>query len=355
MKILEIPHYQDDYECMWNGIEDLYIQDTGETLPPSLFFILSSFGSFCYMKTPKSDIKRMIALGDGRTKQMYQFLAPIVGFDYTHYSYSTYDKAIKKAKSEIDCGHPAILGALDMYYIPYFPSLYHQEHIPFHYVFMIDYDDDKNCIYVLDCGRQEIQEISYTDLQYAWDCSYPGLSKPYTICKVRMHASKCKEQIVSEALIKKGNMFLYPKVSFVGIKGFEKFIKDLPNLKIELSKKEYDKILLHMVTFLGTVPTVPNALQGIKEPDEIKYDGGFDKMARVLYDLGKEYKNDTWLKAAILFDQGAHVMETVKHIIVDYLIENEDKTDELAILFTRIKNIMIESYTMIIKTEKMSL
>ncbi len=32
------------------------------------------------MKTPKSDLKRKIAFGDGRTKQMYEFLAPIVGY-----------------------------------------------------------------------------------------------------------------------------------------------------------------------------------------------------------------------------------------------------------------------------------
>ena len=52
--IIEIVHRVDDYVCMWNGVEDLYIRDTGETLPPKFFFMLSSFGGFCYMKTPKS-------------------------------------------------------------------------------------------------------------------------------------------------------------------------------------------------------------------------------------------------------------------------------------------------------------
>jgi hypothetical protein len=44
-------------------------------------FSLSSFGSFCYIKTPKSAIKRIVVLGDERTKHMYKFLAPIVGFE----------------------------------------------------------------------------------------------------------------------------------------------------------------------------------------------------------------------------------------------------------------------------------
>ncbi len=36
-KLIALKHHEDDYECMWNGIEDLYIRDTGEKLPPSFF------------------------------------------------------------------------------------------------------------------------------------------------------------------------------------------------------------------------------------------------------------------------------------------------------------------------------
>ena len=31
-------HRMDDHACMWNGVEDLYIRDTGETLSPKFFF-----------------------------------------------------------------------------------------------------------------------------------------------------------------------------------------------------------------------------------------------------------------------------------------------------------------------------
>ena len=85
--IVQLKHHFDDYECMWNGIEDLYINQTGEQLPPSFFFVLAGFGSFCYMKTNKDEFKRMVAFGDGRTKKMYEFLAPIVGFEYKHYEH----------------------------------------------------------------------------------------------------------------------------------------------------------------------------------------------------------------------------------------------------------------------------
>lgn len=236
-KLITLKHHLDDYECMWNGIEDLYIQDTKEELPPSFFFSLSSFGSFCYMKTPKSDLKRMVALGDGRTKQMYEFLAPIVGFEYKHYEYKTFDQAIKKAKAEIDAGHPTVLGALDMYYLPYDSKLYLGEHIPFHYVLMVGYDDDAKQIYLYDCGRKDVQTLSYDELCHAWNCSYPGLSKPNTVCTIRMNTTKNKYQIAEEALAIKSKIFLHPPVKFLGRKGLEKFIQELPTLKKQANKR----------------------------------------------------------------------------------------------------------------------
>ena len=346
-RLINLKHHVDDYECMWNWIENLYIQDTGEKLPPSFFFTLSSFGSFCYMKTLKSDRKRMVALGDGRTKQMYEFLAPIVGFVYKHYEYKTFEQAIKKAKLEIDAGYPPVLGALDMYYLPYFSKLYHVEHIPFHYVLMVGYDDDAQCIYLLDCGREEVLSLSYEELHRAWDCSYPGLSKPNTVCAVRMNATKNKYQIAKEALTKKSEIFLNPPVSFIGRKGFQKFINELPKLKAELVKEDYDKILTNMVAFFGTVPTIPNALKGIREPDEVNFDGGFDKMSRVLIDMGREYGNEVWLEAAGCFEAGAEIIFEISNVIVDYLTVENDRIDELPGLFTKVMDIITDGFVLL--------
>lgn len=339
-KQIELAHHMDDYECMWNGIEDLYISGTGEKLPPSLFFVLASFGSFCYMKTNKSEIKRMLALGDGRTKQMYAFLAPIVGFEYKHCEYGTFEKALAKAKAEIDAGFSCVLGALDMYYLPYFTKLCHAEHIPFHYVLMVGYDDDAGCAAINDCGRQETLFLPYDDLRLAWNCSYPGLSKPNTVCTVRMHAQKSKYEIAKEALAKKREMFLNPPVGFIGASGFEKFISELPDWKKELSKEEYDRILFNMVQFFGTVPTVPNALLGVDEPDEVAFGGGFDKASVVLSQLGMEYRDDAMTRAAVIFGEGAAVISGIKDVITDYLSNGQDRTEELPALFTEVLTVM---------------
>lgn len=339
-RIIDIPHRVDDYVCMWNGTEDLYIRDTGEKLPPKFLFSLSSFGSFCYMKTPKAELKRMVAFGDGRTKQMYEFMAPIVGFKYKVYECKSFEKALAKIKSEIDSGFPCMIGALDMYYLPQFEKIYHIEHIPFHYELAVGYDEEEKVLFFNDCGREGILSISFDELKLAFDCSYPGLSKPNTVWAIRMNSAKNKYQIAKEALCKKKEMFLNPPVGFIGYKGFRKFIKELAKWKEELSKEDYDKILFNIVQFFGTVPTVPNALRGIDEPDEIEFCGGFDKISVVLSGLGKEYNDESMLKAADIFLEGAPIISKIKTIIVDYLAKNCDSTNDLPGLFTQAADIM---------------
>lgn len=351
-KTIQLQHHFDDYECMWNGIEDLYIEKTSEQLPPSFFFSMASFGSFCYLKTDKAKIKRMVVLGDGRTRQMYQFLAPIVGFDYHFCEFKSFAQAIKKAKKEVDDEHPVVLGALDMYYLSYFSTMYHAEHIPFHYFMMTGYDDKAEVITLLDCGRQEPQQLSYSNLEKAWNCSYDGLSKPFTLCTVRMNSDKNKDRIAKEVLREKAERFLNPPVGFIGYKGMEKFIKELPEWKIRLSKEEYDKVLFNMVQFYGTVPTIPNVLRGSEEPDEVNFCGGFDKISRILYDLGKECGYNIWLSAAKWFANGADVIAEITNVIVDYLANKKDRTDKLPELFTHVKDVLINGFSIILENNE---
>ncbi len=348
-RIIELKHHFDDYECMWNGIEDIYMNKTGESLPSNFFFVLSWFGSFCYLKTDKSELKRMVALGDGRTKKMYEFLAPIVGFDYKHHECRSYEKALAKAKSEIDAGYPVVLGALDMYYLPYYPKLYHKEHIPFHYVLMVGYDENEQCIYLYDCGRPELLRLSYEELKDCMNCSYPGLSKRNTVCTIRMNGVKDKYQIAKDALAKRREQFLNPPANFLGNKGFEKFIHELPKWRVRMSRDDHDKILTNMVIFFGTVPTMPNALKGIDKPDDISFRGGFDKMSNVLSIMGAEYKNERWTDAALIFREGACLMEKVSNAIIVYLSGKADDIGSLPMLFAGVLEKMKEGYKALCK------
>jgi hypothetical protein len=212
---------------------------------------------------------------------------------------------------------------------------------------MVGYDDEAEQIYLHDCGREDVQTLSYDELRRAWNCSYPGLSKPHTVCIVRMNSTRNKYQIAKEALEKKSEIFLNPPVSFVGRKGFQKFIHDLPELKNELSKADYDMILSNMVMFFGTVPTVPNALRGIKEPDNISFGGGFDRMSRVLNEMGTEFEDKIWLEISERFKKGAEIISQIKDVIVAYLTGENDKTDELPGLFTSVMEIMTDGLVLL--------
>lgn len=345
--IIGIKHHADDYECMWNGIEDIYMDKTGECLPNNFFFVLASFGSFCYLRTDKSELKRMVALGDGRTKKMYEFLAPIVGFEYKHHEYKHFEYALKKAKAEIDAGCPVVLGALDMYYLPYYPKFYHKEHIPFHYVLMVGYDENERCIYVYDCGHAELLSLTYDELQDCMNCSYPGLSRRNTVCTVRMNGLKDKYQIAKDAIAQKSALFLRPPMNFIGYKGFEKFIHELPKWKIELSKQDYDKLLANMLMFFGTVPTLPNALKEIAEPDTVVFRGGFDKMSNVLAFMGAEYNHEHWTEAALIFEEGAASIEDISDVIIAYLSGKADNTDLLPVQFADVLEKMKAGYSVL--------
>ena len=125
-------------------------------------------------------------------------------------------------------------------------------------------------------------------------------------------------------------------MGFLGYRGFEKFINELPNWKKEMSKEDYDKILYNMVQFFGTVPTIPNALRGIDEADSVEFCGGFDKVSVVLSELGKKYSDRSMTTAAEIFGNTAPVITQIKEVIVDYLSGKSNETDQLPVLFTTV-------------------
>ena len=61
--------------------------------------------------------------------------------------------------------------------------------------------------------------IGYEELKLAWDWSYPGLSKPNTLCTVRMNGNKTVYEITKEALAKKTTIVQIPKMKFVAVRG----------------------------------------------------------------------------------------------------------------------------------------
>ena len=64
--------------------------------------------------------------------------------------------------------------------------MYHTEHIPIHYVMMIGYDEEKNCVLIYDCDREDIIELAVSDLELAWNIEKNGVGDKNGFIKIRL-------------------------------------------------------------------------------------------------------------------------------------------------------------------------
>ena len=344
-RIVTVPHHKDDYECMWNGIEDLYMQKSGEKIPLGFLFCLSGIGNFIYQRFNSGELKRRAAWGDGRTKQMYKDIADIVGFQYKYIEGRTFEYAMQVAKAQIDLGKPVVLGCLDMYYLEYYPKLYKKYHVPIHYVLMVGYDEERKSAYILDCGIETVQEISYDLLEKGMDVETKGLSKKNTVCTIAFKDNlRSAIEIAKEAFYQKAKKMLDPPVGFIGIRGMCKLAKEFPDWKEELTKEDYEAVLQNIVMFSGTVPQMPNRLYGIQEADRIRYMCCRERLASVLSELGTDHQLASWCEAAELFMQSGTVLEKMVGQIVDYLLGERKNLDEVQELILCVAQIEEQAY-----------
>ncbi len=348
-RILSVQHHVDDYECMWNGIEDLYMQKSGEKIPKQFFFSLSGKGNFIYLKSKTDELKRRVAWGDGRTKKMYKEIADIVGFTFKHIEGRTFEYTLKTAKEQIDAGCPVVLGCLDMYYLHYYPKFHEKMHIPIHYVLMVGYDDDKGIVYVLDCGINSVQEIPYDILKEALNVETKGLSLKNTICKIEFDQKpRSTIEIAKEGFYRKAVKMLESPVEFAGIRGMYKFAKEFPHWQEELTQEEYDAALLNLIMFSGTVPKLPNRLLGIVEDDFIHYMCCREHLVKVLTELGKEYQIPEWCDAAEFFMKSGVLLEKMTYQMANYLLKEQDNLNEIPDQIVQVAQLEEKAYKTIL-------
>lgn len=328
-KIIDLNHSTCDYECMWNGIEDLYRNKQGEDFPGFFFFCLSGIGNFVYRKSSLDHPKRLAGWNDGRTKQMYRSVSELIGFQFKHIEGRSFGYAMDKAKEQILLDKPVVLGCLDMYYLRYYPKFFGQQHIPIHYVLMVGFDDEKGCAYLLDCGVKEVQEISFELLEKALDISKTSLSDKNTVCTIDFNEIlKPVIEIAREGFYKKAKAMLEPSVGFVGIPGMYKLANEFGHWQTELTPAEYEDCLRSLVMFTGTVPALPSRLIGI-EKDNILHMADREKLAEVLRWLGETYGISAWNKAAEEFLESGLMIEKLTDQIVEYLLKERSELEEL--------------------------
>lgn len=349
MKKLDIPHKVCDYACMWNGIDDLYEWKTGVRPPDYLFFGISGFANFVYIKHSRADVKRMVFMNNGLTKKMYDFIKDIINFDYKLMEKNTFKYTLDTAKKEIDKGCPVILGALDMYYLRYYKNIYRKKHIPIHYVLMVGYDDEKEIVYVLDTGRDNEQIIPYSDLEKAMNINVPGFSKKNTLFKINFGESiNLVEDIVYNGLKKKADFNLNPPVSFMGISGIRKFIKEFPDWKNELVEEDYINAIKHLLEYIGFPPSLPFRLNSNgNEENSCRRAAARDRLANLLKYCSNEYNELAWKKAAEIFDDSGKEITKVSNILTEFLLDKNNNLNKITDIFVRIANKEEKAYKII--------
>jgi hypothetical protein len=348
MPLIKLPHKVRGMTCMINGLEDLYEQQTGIRLPDWLLLFLSGLLGFVYIKNKNAPTSRMVFWGMQIAKYQYEALADIVGFQWQMVSNRSFPYTLKHAKASIDQSVPAILGALDMYHLPYYDKFYHKIHVPIHHVLMVGYDDEQEVVLVNDCDRAEVQGIPYADLEAAWNINIPGLGKKNTFYTFAFNEHIADvETIVRQGLLKRATAMLEAPVSMLGIKGMCKLVSELPRWPAELGTKQLHISLRHLVEFTGFPPVPPNRLTGYDAPDN--HGGGRDVFAGLLERLAADYAEPSWAGAAALFRRSAQVLGKLTDTVVDFLLGRCNSLDTASVLVAEIANIEEQAFRVILQ------
>lgn len=329
MPLIKLPHKVCGLTCMINGLEDLYEHQTGVRLPDWLLLFLSGLLGFVYLKNKNAPTPRMVFWGAQIARYQYEALADVVGFQWQMVAGRGFAHTLQRAQASIDRGVPAILGAVDMYHLPYYDKFYHTFHVPIHHVLLVGYDERRQAVLVHDCDRAEVQEIPYADLEASWDVNVPGLGKKNTFYTFALNERLADvETIARRGLLKRAAAMLQAPVSIQGLKGMHRLAHDLPHWPAELDAGQLDLALRHLAEFTGFPPVPPNRLTGYEAPDN--HGAGRDVFATLLRRLAADYDEPAWAAAAPWFERSAEALRKLTNEVVDFLLGASHSLDPAA-------------------------
>ena len=285
-KLISLPHAMHESTCYVNGLFDV-LAWKGAQYDYFLLPVIGGMASFAYLKFKMAQPPCMVYWGNN-PKYLLRDLSDIIGFTEFLSEGKSFKNEFPKIKQYINKDEPVMVGALDMYYLHYYPELYEKEHIPIHYVLAVGYDDDKKTVYVHDCSMENVQQISYDEFEKSLNVSVPGMSKKNTYRVFSIPGTLPSELAIAEkGLVHKAKRMLNPPVSLFGIPAMRKLSK-------EISGWTDKDCYTHMVAYAGLTPPL------IAE-DLSHNDGSRFELARVLKELGSKYENRQWSDASGLF------------------------------------------------------
>jgi hypothetical protein len=155
----------------------------------------------------------------------------------------------------VDAGTPPVIGPLDMFHLHFYEGLYHQRHIPIHYLLLVGYDDER--AYVHDTDKDEVQTVPLDELKLAWDVNVPGLGKRNRLVIFDVPSSiPSDDALIRQAISDQCQTMLHPPVSMVGIPAMKKVAREIARWPDELGEDVAAKCLLQVREYLNSPPDI---------------------------------------------------------------------------------------------------
>ena len=162
-KLHTLPHRVCESTCYVNGLEDILAWNGADYID-YLLSVVGGMAGFTYLRFRRADPPCMVYWG-ANPKYLMKDLARIIGFEETLIEGRSFRFTFRRLKDFIDQRQPVVAGALDMYYLHYYPELYREQHVPIHYVLVVGYDDEEQVVFVHDCSHRNVQKIPYDEFE----------------------------------------------------------------------------------------------------------------------------------------------------------------------------------------------
>ncbi len=257
-------------------------------------------------------------------------MSEIIGFTQLISEGRSFKNEFPRMKKYLDNNHPVMVGALDMYYLHYYPDLYKREHIPIHYILLVGYDDKKKVVFVHDCSFAGIQEVPYEEFASSLDVNVPGLSKKNTWRVFNIPDTLIAEQeLAQRGLVLKAHRMLSPPVRIIGIPAMRKLAE-------EITAWTDEECYRHMAAYAGLTP--PLVSEDLSRNDGMRFE-----LARVMPDMGLKYNHKAWVGASHLFvKSGKMIIELCAEAVKRNVAACSSTLNEIAATEEEAYNMMLQ-------------